>query len=386
MLVVLAASGIARANDTPRGAPALPQYERLQTLLGTYRVLATQSWPTLPPLAPRQKIEAGDRYAGVPVLRDKLERLGDLAGATPAVDDGEIYSQDLAEAVRRFQFRHGLLVDGILGKETTAALNVPLAHRAGQIALSIERIRSLPELPPGPLIVVNIPSFKLAAFADSRDTARPALSMPVVVGRAFRNETPVFIGDMKYLEFGPFWNVPRNILRREILPRLERDPTYLAREDMEIVSTARGGAILSADDAAIAALHSGEARLRQRPGAKNAVGGVKFGLPNKMDIYLHATPATELFARTRRDFSHGCVRVRDPLALAQFVLAGRPEWTVEAIDAAMTVHLNRTVVLARPIPVVVFYATAFVDDQGRAHFLPDIYGHDRKLLQASRAS
>ncbi len=155
---------------------------------------------------------------------------------------------------------------------------------------------------------------------------------------------------------------------------------------MEIVRTGRNGAPFAANDpAAIAALRTGDARLRQRPGPANALGGVKFVLPNTMDIYLHATPARALFERTRRDFSHGCIRVREPHALASFVLRGQPEWTPAQIEAAMTSGVNRIVPLATPIPVVVFYTTAIVGGDGRAMFLPDIYGHDRKLSATLRA-
>jgi len=177
--------------------------------------------------------------------------------------------------------------------------------------------------------------------------------------------------------------VPRNILRNETLPRLTRDPGYLGREDMELVSTrGDGGVLTSVDATSLAALHAGELRVRQRPGGKNALGGVKFVLPNTMEIYLHGTPARELFERTRRDFSHGCIRVQDPGGLAAFVLQGKPEWTADAIGAAMTSGRNRTVPLEASIPVVVFYTTAIVDAGDRAIFLPDVYGHDRRLLAA----
>jgi murein L,D-transpeptidase YcbB/YkuD len=363
--------------------PAFPQYARLKRLLAEYRALAAQPAPMLPPLAsPRSKIAAGDTYVGVPALRAALVRLGDLA-ADPASPTDDRYSATLAEAVWRFQARHGLLPDGILGKDTLAALNVPIATRVHQIVLSLERLRWLPDFAPGPLIAINIPSFQLWAFADTPDADRPTLSMPVVVGRAMRSETPVFIGEMRYVEFSPFWNVPRGILRNELLPRLASDPSYLEREDMEIVSIRRDGrALASEDGAGIAALRSGEARLRQRPGPRNPLGGVKFVLPNTMDIYLHATPARDLFERSRRDFSHGCIRVREPEALAQFVLRGQPEWTPAAIEAAMGSGVNRTVALARPVPVIVFYTTAIVDAEGRARFLADIYGHDRTLQRA----
>ncbi len=363
--------------------PAFPVYARLKALLPRYRALAAAPSPALPALtSARAKVVAGDTYAGAPALHDLLVRLGDLPRDTPQ-PVGDRYDDALAAGVTRFQARHGLAQDGVLGRQTIAALNEPLARRVTQVELALERMRWLPEFAAGPAIAINVPSFQLWAFADARDTASATLSMPVIVGKAVQHETPIFIGEMRAVEFSPYWNVPRNILRDETLPRLARDPGYLGREDMELVSTRGDGRVLTSVDAAnLEALHAGELRVRQRPGAKNALGGVKFVLPNTMEIYLHGTPARELFGRTRRDFSHGCIRVQDPGALAGFVLHGKPEWTAAAIDAAMTSGRNRTLALDAPIPVVVFYTTAIVDAGGRAMFLPDVYGHDRRLLAA----
>jgi murein L,D-transpeptidase YcbB/YkuD len=365
--------------------PAFAQYAQLKRLLADYRMLAARPPSSLPaPASARTKVVVGDDYVGAPELHAALVALGDLPPNSEAPFDGR-YSAVLAMGVTRFQARHGLAPDGVLGKQTLAALNAPVAMRISQIALSLERLRWLPDFPPGPLIAVNIPSFQLWALADATTLQRATLTMPVVVGRAMRSETPVFIGDMRYVEFSPYWNVPSGILRDELLPRIAEDPSYLEREDMEIVTIRRHQTTFAGNDpAGIAALRSGNARLRQRPGPRNALGRVKFALPNTMDIYLHATPAQELFARTRRDFSHGCVRVSDPEALASFVLRGQPQWTPAQIEAAMTSGVNRTVALAASIPVVVFYTTALVDGEGRAIFLPDIYGHDGKLLAALR--
>jgi murein L,D-transpeptidase YcbB/YkuD len=365
--------------------PAFPVYARLKALLPRYRALAALPPIALPALAsPRAKVVAGDRYAGVAQLHDLLVRLGDLpADAALPIDDR--YTGAIAAGVARFQARHGLAEDGVLGAQTIAALGVPLAARVTQIELALERMRWLPEFDGGRAIAINVPSFELWAFADARDTGRATLSMPVIVGKAVQHETPIFIGEMRAVEFSPYWNVPRNILRHETLPRLARDPGYLQREDMELVGTRGDGRVLTQVDAAsLEALRTGELRVRQRPGAKNALGGVKFVLPNTMEIYLHGTPARELFERTRRDFSHGCIRVRDPAALAAFVLQEKAEWSAEAIAAAMASGRNRTVPLDAPIPVVVFYTTAIVDATGRALFLPDVYGHDRRLLEALR--
>lgn len=381
----VASGRVAEAID--EAEPSFPLYARLKQLLARYQGLAAQPPLTLPPLPPhRTKIVRGDTYADVRTLHEQLVRLGDLpSAAARPVDDR--YSDALAAAVTRFQQRHGLQPDGVIGRQTLAELNVSPEARLQQIALSLERLRWLPELPAGPLIAINIPSFRLWAFTNAAAADGATLSMPVVVGKAMRGETPMFIGVMRYVEFSPYWNVPRNILRNELLPQLARDFALLQREDMELVSTHGAGPALSTiDDTTLARLRSGELRLRQRPGPKNALGGVKFVLPNTMDVYLHGTPARELFERTRRDFSHGCIRVREPAALAQFVLRDQPEWTPAQIDAAMASGTNRTAKLAAPIPVVVFYTTVIADAGGRALFLPDVYGHDHKLASALRAA
>jgi murein L,D-transpeptidase YcbB/YkuD len=366
--------------------PSFPLYRRLKQLLAQYRELAEAPWPLLPALPPKAtKIEPGSPYAGVALLQDRLVLLGDLSADTARPADDR-YAGTLVDGVRRFQRRHGLAQDGVLGMQTLAELNVPPGRRVRQIALSMERLRWLPDLPSGPMIVVNIPSFRLWAFADAPASDRPTLAMPVIVGRAVRTETPVFIGEMRYVEFSPYWNVPRSILRNELLPMLARDASYLARNDMELVATRGGGGVTTTvDRSTLAGLAAGDLRMRQRPGAKNALGGVKFVLPNEMGIYLHATPARELFERTRRDFSHGCIRVGDPEGLARFVLHDQPEWTDERIVAAMKAGTTATVRLTTTVPVVVFYTTAIVDNDGRALFLADIYGHDRRLDEALRA-
>jgi murein L,D-transpeptidase YcbB/YkuD len=184
---------------------------------------------------------------------------------------------------------------------------------------------------------------------------------------------------VEYVDFSPYWNVPRSITLKELLPKLKRDPGYLARQGMEIVGA---GVTTSVDASTLAELERGTVRLRQRPGAKNALGGVKFVFPNRYDVYLHSTPAHELFSRTRRDFSHGCIRVEDPVAVAEFVLFDRPDWDAERIRRSMSLPEPVRVTLERPIPILIFYTTAVVDPQGRTHFLPDIYGHDKKLAEA----
>jgi L,D-transpeptidase YcbB len=389
-LAALLRSGLAtgKLHDAVAAAePSFTLHRRLEDALARYRALAAVPLPPLPELPKgTRKVEPGGVYAGVGAIAERLRRVGDLPASAAAPADDR-YADALVDAVRAFQARHGLTPDGVLGSETLAALATPLEVRVRQLELSLERLRWLPELPAGPLIAVNIPSFRLWAFANARDDSAAQLSMAVIVGRAVtERKTPVFIGEMRYLEFSPYWNVPPAILRKEIVPRLARDPGYWEREELEAVPTGGNGApITTLDAATLEGLSAGALRVRQRPGGKNALGGVKFVLPNTMDIYLHGTPAQQLFGQTRRDFSHGCIRVADPPALVAFVLRDQPDWTSERIEAAMAAGTTKTVMLKHPIPVVIFYTTAIVDAAGRVLFQSDIYGYDRKLESALKA-
>jgi L,D-transpeptidase YcbB len=377
----------ARWHDAVAAAePSFPLYRRLREALARYQTLAAAPLPQLPPLpAGKRKIEPGESYAGVAALTERLRLVGDLP-TSASLPTGDRYQGALIDAVRAFQARHGLQADGVLGRDTLDQLGTPFAVRVQQIELSLERLRWLPELQPGPLIAVNIPSFRLWAFAHGRDDVAAQLNMAVIVGRAMKaRETPVFIGGMRYVEFSPYWNVTPAIQRGETVPRLERDPGYWEREGFEAVAVDGKGAPITVLDAkTIEGLKTGALRARQRPGPKNALGGVKFVLPNTMNIYLHSTPAQELFSQTRRDFSHGCIRVEDPPALAAFVLQDQPEWTPERIRDAMASGKANTATLTRTIPVVLFYTTAIVDAAGRVLFSSDIYGLDAKLEQALR--
>lgn len=358
--------------------PPLRQYGRVKAALAQYRTLAKQPYPAL--AVPRAKIKPGAAYPEAKLLFERLMLLGDLPANAPAPNDG-IYTEELKEGVERFQARHGLLDDGVLGRGTINALNVTPAQRVRQLALTLERLRWLPDFGPGPLIVVDLPAYRLWALQKGSGAAAGTempLEMRVVVGTAVKTETPLFVGQMRYLEFNPYWNVPRSILEKEILPKLARNPDYLTQNAMETVPAG----------ASMADLKAGRARVRQRPGPKNALGAIKFALPNAMDIYLHSTPGREVFARSRRDLSHGCIRVEHPAALAQFVLGQQARWNADTIQDALQPGPTRHVDLPRPIPVVMFYATASVDSSDNARFAADIYGRDAKLAQvlASRRS
>ncbi|MCA1855477.1 L,D-transpeptidase family protein [Massilia oculi] len=361
-------------------APAIALYGRTREMLAHYRALsaAAPDWAALPP--PGTALRPGEAYAGAGLLCARLRLLGDLDGATgaPCTDaDGAA----LAGAVRRFQARHGLAQDGVPGPATLAALAVPPARRAAQLALTLERLRWLPPLPRGRVIAVNVPTYRLWAFDPDAAPGAPVLEMPVIVGTAARTPTPLFIGKMRYLEFNPYWNVPPSIQAGEIVPKLAGNPAYLRQNDMELVGADGKVRELALPDA-LAGLRSGAVRVRQRPGPRNVLGEVKFAMPNPMNIYLHSTSSKELFARSRRDLSHGCIRVAHPAALAQFVLADARRWDEAAVAQAMQPGPMRTVTLPRPVPVVLFYATALVDRHGLALFAQDIYRQDPALLEA----
>jgi murein L,D-transpeptidase YcbB/YkuD len=294
--------------------------------------------------------------------------LGDLPADT---DEGAAitYSGAIVAGVEHFQRRHGLHADGLLGHDTQTALAVPLAWRVRQIELALERLRWLPHLGDERFIGVNIPMFRLWAWDGIRQDGAASFQTAVIVGRAFNTETPIFVEEMRDIVFRPAWNVPASITRREILPALRHDPEYLRRHDMEVVS-APGEPL----------------RVRQRPGPHNALGLVKFVFPNDENVYMHGTPAPALFARPRRDFSHGCIRVEDPVGLAEWALSGQPGWTRDRILDAMNGDHSARAPLTKPIRVVLFYLTAVVTpEDGAVHFALDIYGHDARLDRRLRS-
>ena len=360
--------------------PGFVQYRNLKAAYAKYRALADS---TLPTVAVPRTVRPGDPFDGVAALRRRLAAFGDMpedAGQAPAAN-GAVYDAASAAAVARFQERHGLAPDGVLGPATLAALNVPPARRARQLELALERIRWLPALDTGPFVVVNVPSFQLYGFETLPPDGAPALTMNVVVGRAeVGRETPLFERNMQYIIFRPYWVIPRSILGREILPAVRRNPGYLGRNDIEVYSgSGDTGPALPATAANLARVARGELGMRQRPGPRNSLGLAKFIFPNDHNVYFHGTPATELFSRTRRDFSHGCIRLEDPARFAGWVLHDPGEWSNEKVRRAMDGPSSRKVNLARPLPVVIYYATAIVRPERGVEFYEDIYGHDARL-------
>jgi L,D-transpeptidase YcbB len=382
-----ALTGLAATSDVIQaiGAvePPFHQNALLKSALAKYLDLAQH--PELQHLpAISASVKPGDAYEGAPALRRLLTALGDMPAASTTAADAKIFSPELSAGVRAFQQRHGMTPDGVLGKSTLAALTTPFTKRVRQIDLTLERWRWLApfETPP---IIVNIPQFRLFAFRTTEDRVADILQMDVIVGKTYpRTQTPVFEADMRYVVFRPYWDVPASILRNEMLPKIRANPGYLAAQRLQIVDGQRDDSpLVPPSPEAIEGLAAGRYRLRQMPGEDNALGLVKFMFPNTYSVYLHSTPAHRLFNESVRAFSHGCIRVSDPLALATYVMRAEPDdWTREKIDATMhqgdrTVRVN----LQRPITVLILYGTALATEAGPIQFFADLYGYDRKLEQ-----
>jgi len=359
--------------------PRFVQYRNLKTAYARYRMLATDT--TLPTVVAPRIVRVGEPFDGVAALRRRLAAFGDLpagAGSSPATTT---YDAVTAAGVARFQNRNRMEPDSVLNATTVAAINVSPAKRARQLELALERIRWLPALDNGPFIVANVPSFQLYAFDSAGGTGAPTVQMNVVVGKAdVGRETPLFERDMRYIILRPYWVIPPSIIRNETLPAVRRDRGYLARNDMEIYSgDGDSGPGLPATAGNLARVASGDLGIRQRPGPRNSLGLAKFIFPNDHNVYFHGTPATELFSRSRRDFSHGCIRLEDPAGLATWILRDPRTWSRKQVEQAMNGTNSRRVNLTRQIPVVIYYTTAVVWPDGKVGFFDDVYKHDARL-------
>ena len=368
-----------RLGDAARGAaPPLAQYSSLRKALARYRELADHpAWQQALPALPAGRLNPGEKYVGIALLMQRLLLLGDLHAAVSAPAR---YEGPVVEAIKSFQERHALPAKGVIGQDTLTHLNVPPATRARQIALGLERLRWTPLLQAPRAIVVNVPEFMLRAYEVRDGRIDIKVAMKVIVGTARKTATPIFDAEMQFVEFSPYWNVPASIARGETLPRLRRDPGYFDRQGFEFVA-GDGRVVAGFSTASLEAVERGQMRIRQKPGAGNALGDIKFVFPNKDNIYLHHTPTPQLFKRDRRDFSHGCIRVEAPVELAKFVLADEPQWSEERILQAMNKGKSATIRLREALPVVIAYSTTVVRD-GRLFLFPDIYGHDKRLEDA----
>lgn len=338
--------------------PLHPQYALLKAHLKRYYVLDTLvDWTPLS-LGDRRKLEPGDKAPVIADIRQRLMVLGDLVNNSDTlVLHSPVYDSTLVVAVKAFQIRHGLHPDGVIGQGMMKAVNYSPRERLRTLLVNMERLRWVPETSAPNLILVNIPEFRMHVFENGKE----ALSMDVVVGNV-ATRTVIFSDTLSTVVFSPYWGVPASIVRGEILPAMKKDPNYLAKKGMERV----GGT-----DAL--------PQIRQKPGAGNALGRVKFLFPNSYSIYFHDTPSKGGFAREQRAFSHGCIRLSRPADLAEYLLRNDTTWTSEKIKKAMFGGKETYVKLEEKHPVTIGYFTAWVDADGRLNFRDDVYGHDKRL-------
>jgi L,D-transpeptidase YcbB len=369
-------SGAATAGDP--GAylqtltPSDPFYRGLRQSLDAYRAIAaTGGWPILPD---GETLQSGVSDPRVSILRLRLQLTHDLAAdSRPRSPDQ--YDDEVRQAVARFQQRHGIAADGVVGTRTREALNVPVQARIRQVLLNLERARWLPDELGDPYVLVNMAAFELEVV----QSGQPALQMRVVVGRPARS-TPMFSDEITYLELNPYWHVPRTILKEDKLPILRSNPGLLSAQGIRVITP--GGARLdpTAIDWSTVSVSNFPYTLRQDPGARNALGRIKFMFPNPYDIYLHDTPSRGLFKRPMRAYSSGCIRIEKPIDLAEFLLRGNGNWPRERIERAIAAGRNRSVALTQSVPVHLVYLTAWLDRHGRVQFREDLYNRDGRVV------
>ncbi len=370
----LAGKDITGALDSLRPHRAL--YDGLKEALRDLRAVAGKGgWPELPP---GPKLAKGDRGARVEALRRSLEARGDIApsagGDRSAFDDG------LETAVKAFQRRHGIEPDGAVGAATAAALNIPAAGRVAQIRANLERWRWIPQDLGKRYILINIADFRVSVV----EAGREVLSMEAIVGRDYR-QTPEFSGTLTSVEINPAWTVPPKLAREDILPKVKKDPGYLAEKGIRVFRDWSEGAPEIDPDTIDWTSVRGDSlsfKFRQDPGPRNALGRLRFIFPNKFDVYLHDTPERSLFSRAVRDFSSGCIRIEKPIELAEYVLRNDPEWSREKILEAIDAGKTRIAALRHPLGVHLLYWTAWRAEDGRIQFRGDIYKRDAALFKA----
>lgn len=329
-------------------------YKSLKQQLESYVAVAKKGgWPTI--TTTEKKIKQGSSSPVVLTIKKRLQASGDYSGQ----DTTAMFDSSLTLAVKDFQARHGYTATGIITPAIIKEMNVPVEQRIQQLLINLDRMRWMPSKPEGNLILVNIPEFVLHVMENNRKV----FDMNVVVGKD-GHSTMMFTDDLNQIVFSPYWNVPPSIVQKEILPAMDRNPNYLANQNMEIVKQEDGLPV-----------------IRQLPGGKNSLGKVKFLFPNSFNIYFHDTPAKSLFNQDKRAFSHGCIRLAEPEKMANYLLRDDASWTPEKINEAMNSGQEKFVKLKNPVPVFITYYTAWVDEEGKLNFREDIYGHDARIAR-----
>lgn len=349
----LADSVLANNNrDAKRYDAAHTAYHLMKQQLQQYREIAGKGgWDSL--LLTSKKFKKGDQDPIIAHFKKRLSVTGELKDQ----DTSGTFNEPLENAVKTFQQQHGYTSDGVITPALAAEMNVPVLARIQQLLINMERMRWMPDQPAGKLILVNIPEFMLHAAEGNNK----AFDMEVVVGKE-GHSTTMFSGKLNQIVFSPNWNIPASIVRKEILPAIDRNKNYLQQNNMEVTGERNGLPV-----------------IRQLPGRKNALGKVKFLFPNSFNIYFHDTPAKGLFNKDNRAYSHGCIRLADPVKMASWLLEDNTRWTAEKIDSAMNLTKEKYVKLEHPVPVLITYYTAWVDEKDMLQFRKDIYGHDSKL-------
>lgn len=339
-----------KGKDVERYEPVNRQYNLLKEyLLKYYGIEKAGGWPKIVDIG-KKAYKSGDSAAAVVQIKQRLFASGDFKG----IDTSNKFTPELAEAVKNYQTRYGFTADGKVNNKLVTEMNKPVGDRIRQLLINMERIRWVPAELPADYLLINIPEYRLHVYEDGKH----AWDMGVVVGTPAHN-TVIFSGDLKYVVFSPYWNVPPGIMKNEVLPGIKRNPNYLAKHHME---------------------WNGKA-VRQKPGPWNSLGAVKFLFPNSYNIYLHDTPSRSLFDRDQRAFSHGCIRLHEPKRLAEYLLRNDPKWDSASIDKAMKAGKEQYVTLKQTVPVYIGYFTAWVDLEGRLNFRDDVYGHDKKMAE-----
>ncbi len=335
--------------------PVNPQYRLMAKELNLYnKIDKAGGWEEIV-VARKKSYKQGDSAEAIKQIKQRLKATGDYT----ATDTSERFSSELTAAVKQAQKRFGFNGNGVVNDALIKSLNVSAKNRIEQMLINMERMRWMPKEPQGKILVTNIPEFKLHVFESSKKI----FDIDVVVGTA-ANKTVVFNDKVKNVVFSPYWNIPRSIVRKEIQPAMRKNANYLARNNMEQTGFSNGLPV-----------------IRQKPGSNNALGKVKFIFPNSYSIYFHDTPAKSLFNKEQRAFSHGCIRLAEPKKLAQYLLQQQPEWTSAKINEAMNASKEKWVTLQEPVPVIITYFTAWVNNDGLLNFREDIYGHDKKMAE-----
>ena len=352
LTAVLDATITSKSKDPEQYAPQNDQYNKLQKYLLKY--IAFEKETSGDSLSYTTKLlKTGDSSLLIAQIKKRLELIGDL----PGKDSSAHFDSSLFKATKQFQRRMGLSIDGVIGNRMIAELNVPIKKRIRQLLINMERVRWMPAEKDSNYILVNLPEYTMHVY----DSGRLYFDMKVIVGSA-ANSSAIFTGKLKYVVFSPYWNLPESIVKKEVLPLMEKNKNYLKNNNMEITG------------------YNGKTPIiRQKPGPNNSLGLVKFLFPNNYNIYFHDTPNHELFAQSSRNVSHGCIRLGEPKKFASYLLRFDTSWNSQKIDDAMHLAKEKWVTLKKSVPVFLVYFTAWVDKNGTLNFRKDIYGHDEKM-------